>query len=326
MKHDQQPLGTGISPAATADDILAGLDLRGKNVIITGGNAGIGLEVTRALSKAGASITVASRHSERAAAVLAGIERVSTARLDLSEPDSIDAFVSDWLGRGLPLHILINNAGIPAPQERQLDARGLEAQFSANYLGHFQLTLGLLPALRAAGRARVVNLSSGAQRYAQMNWDDLQFETQYHSSRAYGQSKKAMVLFAVELDRRFEAEGIRAYSVHPGIVVGTALNDSVGKEAQRAMGLIDTDGLPIIAPEKGKKTPQQGASTIVFAAASPLLQGIGGVYLSDNDITPLDNEARPMDFEHPCTDAISHSLDPDSARRLWELSEALIVR
>jgi NAD(P)-dependent dehydrogenase (short-subunit alcohol dehydrogenase family) len=326
MKHSQQPLGTGISPKATADDILEGLNLSGKNVIITGGNAGIGLEATRALSKAGASVTVASRHPERAAEALAGLERVETHRLDLSKPDSIETFVSDWLGAGRNLHLLINNAGIPVPQARQLDARGLEAQFSTNYLGHFQLTLGLLPALRASGQARVVNLSSGAQRYAQMNWDDLQFEKEYHPSRAYGQSKKAMVLFAVEFDRRFAAEGIRAYSVHPGIVVGTVLNDSVGKEAQRAMGLIDAKGHPIIAPEMGKKTPMQGASTIVFAAASPLLAGIGGVYLSDNDITPLNDEARPMSFEHPCTDAISHSLDPDAARRLWDLSEALIAR
>lgn len=325
MSHHQVPLNSGFTPASTADEILAGMDLSGKNVLITGGNAGIGLEATRALSKAGASVTVVSRHPEQAAEALAGLERVETKRLDLSDPDSIQTLVQDWLDSGRPLHILINNAGIPAPKQLTLDSRGIEAQFSVNYLGHFQLTLGLLPALKAANGSRVVNLSSGAQRYAKMNWDDLSFKQAYQSNQAYGQSKKAMVLFSVELDRRFAADKIRAYSVHPGIIVGTALNDSVGKEAQLAMGLIDADGKAIIEPEKGKKTAQQGASTVVFAAASPLLDEMGGVYLRDNEVSPLDDDLQPMSFDKPNADAISDSIDPEAAKRLWDLSEKILA-
>ncbi len=133
------------------------------------------------------------------------------------------------------------------------------------------------------------------------------------------------MLFAVELDRRFAADGIRAYAVHPGVVVGTKLNGAAGKDALRAMGLIDADGKPIIDPEVGKKTPQQGASTIVFAATSPLLAHIGGVYLKDNDISRLDDETRQLTADYIPSEVVSHSIDPTSARQLWDLSERLLA-
>ena len=228
------------------------------------------------------------------------------------------------LGSGRPLHILINNAGLPAPAELVRDARGYEAQFATNHLGHFQLTLGLLPALRAAHGARVVNVSSGAQRFAEIRWDDLHFATGYNPHLAYGQSKKANVLFAVELDNRWAKNGIRGYAVHPGVVVGTTLNSSAGVEGLRAMGLIDESGRPNIDPQRGKKTLQQGASTIVFAATSPLLAEIGGVYLKDNDISLLDDTPRALTPQEIPADIVSHSIDPQSARRLWELSERLL--
>jgi NAD(P)-dependent dehydrogenase (short-subunit alcohol dehydrogenase family) len=324
MTHKQHPIGTGFTAASTADEVIAGIDLSGKNVIVTGGNAGLGLETTRALSKAGATVTVASRHPDRAAAALAGIERVETSQLDLIDPASIDAFATRWLDSGRPLHILVNNAGLPAPAERVLDARGYEAQFATNHLGHFQLTLALLPALRAVNGARVVNVSSGAQRMSDIRWDDPHFATGYDPHLAYAQSKTANVLFAVELDRRWAGDGICGYAVHPGIVVGTSLNSAAGDDALRAMGLIDEAGRPIIDPERGKKTPRQGASTIVFAATSPLLAKIGGVYLKDNDISRLDDEPRPITTEDTPADIMSHAIDPVSAQRLWELSELLL--
>lgn len=173
MTHKQYPIGTGFGPASTATDVIAGINLAGKNVIVTGGNAGIGLEVVRALSKAGASVTVASRKPNTDA--LSGLERIETDHLDLADPASIEAFAARWLRTGRPLHILINSAGIPAPHARETDARGYELQFSTNYLGHFQLTRCLLPALRAAHNARVVNVSSGAQRFGVIRWDDVNF-------------------------------------------------------------------------------------------------------------------------------------------------------
>ena len=325
MSHRQHPLGSGFIAAATAEDVLAGIDLTGRNVIVTGGHAGIGLAGTRALTGAGASVTTASRDPDRAARALAGTARAEAARLDLLDPASIDAFAARWVATGRPLHVLINSAGVPAPGERTVDARGYETQFATNHLGHFQLTLGLLPALRAAHGARVVNVTSGAHRLSDIHWDDPHLTADYDPTVGYAQSKTANVLFAVELDRRWAADGIRGYAAHPGIVVGTSLNGAAGEEGLRAMGLIDESGRPIIDPERERKTPQQGAATVVFAATSPLLADVGGVYLRNSDVSELDDEPRPFDPDHPASAAMSHALDPTSARRLWDLSEALLA-
>jgi NAD(P)-dependent dehydrogenase (short-subunit alcohol dehydrogenase family) len=335
MSQKQHPLGSGFTAASTADEVLKGIDLSGTNVVVTGGHVGLGLETTRALAKAGASVTVAARNPDRAASALAGIERVATGRLDLLDPASIDAFAARYLDSGRPLHILVNNAGIMGgPLVR--DARGYESQFATNHLGHFQLTLGLLPALRAAHGARVVNLTSGGHRLSDIRWDDPHFTTGYDGMLAYGQSKTANVLFAVELDRRWADDGIRGYAVHPGIVLGTKLGPWLAEGEERtpwlsddelrAMGLIDESGQPVRDPDRELKTPQQGASTTVFAATSPLLAEIGGVYLMDNDVSPLDTP-RPINFgaeqDIPST-VVPHAVDPTSAQRLWELSERLL--
>ncbi|RFU88019.1 SDR family NAD(P)-dependent oxidoreductase [Streptomyces triticagri] len=327
MPHRQHPIGSGFTAASTAADVLAGADLTGTYAVVTGGHAGIGLEVTRALAEAGASVTVGARDPERATAALteAGLEAVAVDRLDLLDPASISAFADHRLQTGRPLHVLVNCAAAPPPKQLQRDSRGYEVQFATNHLGHFQLTLALRPALRAAGGARVVNVSSGAQRFSDIRWDDPHFQRdEYHQGAAYAQSKVANVLFAVALDHRWAEEGIRGYAVHPGVIVGTALNSAAGRDALLAEGLIDESGRPVIDPERGKKTPRQGAATIVFAATSPLLTGIGGVYLKDNDIAPLDDEVRPVTAHSAPADAASHSIDPESAQRLWELSEDLL--
>jgi len=254
MSHRQHPIGSGFDAAATADDVLAGVDLSGTNVIVTGGHNGVGLETTRALVKAGASVTVGARNIERARSKLGDVHGVEVGRLDLVDPASVDAFVVRWLESGRELHILINNAGVTASAELVVDDRGYEEQFATNHLGHFQLTLGLLPALRAAGGARVVTVSSGAQRFGEICWDDPHFAGRgYDANVAYAQSKLANVLFAVELDRRASGDGVRAYAVHPGVVVGTNLNSSVGEDALRQMGLVDDAGDPIIDPESGRR-------------------------------------------------------------------------
>ncbi|WP_199254601.1 SDR family NAD(P)-dependent oxidoreductase [Mycolicibacterium mengxianglii] len=326
--HNQHPLGSGFTAASTVDDVLQGIDLAGTNVVVTGGHTGLGLQTTRALTAAGASVTVGARRVDRATAALSDIPGVEIGELDLVDVASVDGFVSRWLESDRPLHVLINNAGLPAPAEVLRDTRGYEAQFATNHLGHFQLTLGLLPALRAAHGARVVNVSSGAQRFSDIHWDDVHLTSGYDPNVAYAQSKTANVLFAVELDRRWSADGIRGYAVHPGVVVGTNVNGAAGQGQLRAMGLIDDTGQPIIRPETGRKTPQQGAATIVFAATSPLLADIGGVYLKDNDISALAAEPLPMTFD-PDVDipgeVAPHSIDPESAARLWELSEELLA-
>lgn len=325
MTHQQQPLGTGFSPATTVDDVLHRVDLSGRHVIVTVGHTGIGAVVTWGLAAAGASVTVASRDPRRAAIILEGVDRVEVSQLDLLEPTSIAAFASRWIDSGRPLHTLINNAGRPAPPELVQDGRGYEVQFATNYLGHFQLTRALQPALRKANGSRVVNVSSGAHRFSDIRWDDVNFRTGYDPGVAYAQSKTAAVLFAVELDRRWAHEGIRGYAVYPGAVVGTSLNAAVGQEALRAMGLIDEHGHPVIDPTVGKKAPEQGASTIVFAATSPLLHDHGGVYLKDNDVSRLNDEPVPVTADSIPADVASHAIDPQSAQRLWELGELLLA-
>lgn len=334
MTGNQHPIGTGFTAAATAEEVIAGIDLSGRNVIVTGGHHGLGREAVRVLGKAGASITVAARNPRRAAESLKG-ERVETAQLDLLDPASIEAFAAAYLDSGRPLHILINNAGIMAgPLVR--DARGYESQFATNHLGHFQLTTGLLPALRRAGGARVVNMTSGAQRISGIRFDDPHFTRgDYEPHIAYGQSKTANMLFAVELDRRWAADGIRGYAVHPGIILGTALGayrpegaavpEGLPRAELRAQGLIDDHGEPIIDPVRGLKTLAQGASTMVFAATSPLLADTGGVYLKDNEISAVDPTPATTHFDGPPPAEVApHAIDPDAACRLWELSEKLL--
>ena len=254
-----------------------------------------------------------------------GGSHVDVARVeedDLADPVSVSGFASRWLESGRPLHVLINNAKSKPSKEVVRDSRGYEQQFATGHLGHFQLTLALLPALRAAGGARVVNVSSGAQRFGQIRWDDLHFAADYSPTAAYAQVKKANVLFAVELDRRWKAEKIRGYAVHPGVIIHA--NTTVAPEALRSMGLLDESGKPIIDPEHGKKTLAQGISTIVFAATSPLLDGLGGVYLKDNDISRIDDELTPLTADSIPSEVSSSSIDPHAAERLWEVSERLL--
>jgi len=329
MTQKQHPIGSGFTAASTADDVAGGIDLSGRTVVVTGGHVGLGLETTRALSKAGASVIVGVRNPDRAAPALAGIDRVEISQLDLLDSTSIDGFVARHLDSGRDLHILVNNAGIMGgPLER--DARGYESQFATNHLGHFQLTLGLLPALRAAAGARVVEVSSWGHHLSDIRWDDPHFETQYDGMVAYGQAKTANVLFAVELDRRWAGDGIRGYSLHPGGIVSTNLAPWLTVHDLRAMGLLDDAGQPIIDPERDLKTPEQGAATTVFAATSPLLADIGGVYLQNSEVAPIDEtvvEFNPDIAAEPLETTVGvmpYAVDPESAQRLWELSEHLL--
>ena len=330
MTNKQHPIGSGFTAASTAEEVLDGIDLSGRNVVVTAGHVGLGLETTRALANAGANVVVASRNPATAAAALAGIAGVEIDQLDLIDPASVEAFAARYRDSGRPLHILINNAGIMGG-ELVRDSRGYEAQFATNHLGHFQLTHGLLPALRKAGGARVVEVSSWGHHLSDIRWEDPHFEREYDGMVAYGQSKTANVLFAVELDRQWSGDGIRGYSLHPGGIVSTNLGPSFSVEDWRAMGLLDENDQPIIDPANDMKTPQQGAATQVFAATSPLLAEIGGVYLADNDIAPLEADARPVTVDlgsgplETTPGVTGYAVDPESAERLWELSEKLLA-
>ena len=309
----QAPLPSGFGMRSTATDVLAGIDLSGRNVIVTGGYSGIGVETTRALAAAGAHVTVPARTPQKARTTLAGLANVELAELDLMDPVSIDAFASGWLAHHGELHILICNAAIMAsPLAR--DSRGYESQFATNHLGHFQLLCRLWPALVAAHGARVVMLSSLGHRITPMNFEDPNFVgREYHKWIAYGQAKTANSLCALGVDERGRAHGIRAFAVHPGGIM-TDLQRSLPIEEQVAMGWVTADGVvnPIF------KTVEQGAATTVWAATSPQLAGLGGLYCEDcdvaRDVPPEDKGAagvRPWAVDH------------DAAEQLWTLSEQL---
>jgi NAD(P)-dependent dehydrogenase (short-subunit alcohol dehydrogenase family) len=208
------------------------------------------------------------------------------------------------------------------------DARGYELHFATNHLGHFQLALRLWPALRRANGARVVSVSAWAHSRAPIVFEDPNFEQRdYIPWMAYGQSKTANILFALAMDERAKAEGVRAFSLHPGSIVGTGLSKYVSPEALRAMGLLDEDGNPVIDPAKNLKTVEQGAATSVWCATSPQLDGMGGVYCQNSDIAPLvSQELGANPIGSMALGVMPHAVDPQAAERLWTLSEQLIER
>ena len=317
----QQPIGSGFNAASTASEVIKGIDLTGKIAIVTGGNAGIGLETTRVLAGAGATVIVPARDIEKAKKNLTGIPNIELAAMDLIDPASIDAFAKKFLASGRPLHLLINNAGIMwVPLQR--DSRGIESQLATNYLGQFQLVARLWPALKKANGARVVNVSSYGHQMAPFNFDDPNFEHRdYHTLQAYGQSKTASNLFALELDNLAKAFNVRAYSLHPGSIYGTELARDASKDLFIQMGFFDEDGN--IRPEiiANLKTIPQGAATTVWCATSPMLNNIGGVYCEDADIAELDPGNNEQGNSLGTSGVQAYSLNQSNAKRLWTLSE-----
>lgn len=317
------PAGPQSSPTfgarSTALEVIAGHDLRGVEAIVTGGASGIGVETVRALASAGARVILAARNRAAADEVAkalrsdTGNDAVEVGVVDLASLASVRAFVDRYLALGRPLHILINNAGVMAtPQSYTED--GFELQFGTNHIGHFALAAGLMPALRAAGHARVVSLSSIGHRRSDIDFDDLNFrERPYDPFSAYGQSKTANTLFAIGLTRRHGADGITSNAVMPGGIL-TGLQKHMSREGQMALGWFD---------ESGNVTPRfkstgQGAATSIWAAVAPELAGVGGLYLEDCGV------AQPWTSEEPYAGYMPYALDPARAAQLWDVSEQLI--
>lgn len=321
----QQPIDSGFNANTTTDDVIKGIDLSGMTAIVTGGYAGIGLETVKTFVAAGAAVIVPARDTDKASRNLEGMENVSIESMDLMDPDSIDAFAEKFLNTGKPLHILVNNAGIMwVPLQR--DKRGYESQLATNHLGHFQLTARLWPALKKAGNARVVSVSSFGHQIAPFHFEDPNFlNREYETLQGYGQSKTANNLFAVELDHRGQTFGIRAFSIHPGSVIGTDLGRVAPMSLFQQMGTHDADGniFPHVAAKL--KTIAQGAATTVWCATSPQLNGIGGVYCENVNVAELDEGNIVHQYDDPLTlrGVKPYSVDADNARKLWALSEEL---
>ena len=314
----QKPIGSGFNATSTSSDVIRGIDLTGKIAIVTGGNTGIGLETTKTLAAAGATVIVLARDTEKAKKNLEGIVNVELEKMDLMNPDSINTFADKFLASGRPLHLLINNAGIMWVPLRR-DSRGFESQLVTNYLAQFQLTARLWSALKKADGARVINVSSQGHQFAPFNFEDPNFlNRDYETLQAYGQSKTASNLFALELDNRAKAYKIRAYSLHPGSINGTELAREASLELFQQMGFFDAEGNILPEIVASLKTIPQGAATTVWCASSPLLDEIGGVYCEDADIAELASDSSISNG------AKLYSLEEANAKHLWKLTEEMM--
>ncbi len=294
---------------STAAEIVSEVDLTGKRAVVTGASSGIGVETARALASRGCAVTLAVRNVEAGRKAQADIanstsrQDVKVEELDLTNLQSVRAFGARWKG---PLHILVNNAGTMATPQLERTETGCEFQFATNFLGHFALANGLHNALAAANGARIVSLSSSANLYGPVIFDDMHFRfLRYDPFTAYAQSKTANVLFAVEATSRWMDDGIFTNALNPG---------AIATNLQKHTGGLKTP------PEK-QKTIEQGAATSVLLATSPLLEGIGGRYFEDCNEAPIVTE-RPVDFGGGVA---TYALDPTNASRLWLIAQKLIA-
>lgn len=306
---------------STTDEVIQGVSLAGRTAVVTGASSGLGVETARVLAGAGARVLLVARNPTKLERALSGLRRgnpgdlFDTALMDLSNLDSVRSAAADVRARYPEIHLLINNAGIMAcPLART--AQGFEMQFGTNHLGHFLFTTALLPSLLAAARnselaSRVVCLSSAAHRLGAFNFEDPHYrQREYNKWIAYGESKTANALFALELDRRYRDRGIRAFSVHPG-VIDTELGRHLSQE--------DRDALMATVPsgeEFVRKSLEQGAATTVWAATAPALEQRGGEYLEDCHIAAPGRPGSRIGVQ-------DYAANPDLAERLWNLSEQL---
>ncbi|MER6205982.1 SDR family NAD(P)-dependent oxidoreductase [Streptomyces sp. NPDC001642] len=303
-------LTTPFGFASTAGEVVSGIDLSGRRAVVTGASSGIGAETARALAATGAAVTLAVRDvaaGERVAKDITGStgnQDVRAVHLDLTDPASITAFTTAWQG---PLHVLVNNAGVMACPE-QYTEQGWEWQFATNHLGHFALATGLHSALAADRNARIVVVSSTGHQQSPVVWDDVNFAFRpYDPWLAYGQSKTANVLFAVEATRRWADDNITANALMPGAIYTNLQRHTGGRGSGRV-------------PAELIKTVEQGAATSALLATSPLLEGVGGRYFVDC------NETEIVDRRSGTLHGVArYALDPAGARRLWDLSQDLIA-
>lgn len=318
--ENQRPIGSGFGAKTPAADIVSGMDLTGKNIVLTGGYSGIGIEAVRALAGVGASVTVPARRPDAAKEALSVVDGdIEVAKMDLADLSSVRKFTEDYTGSGRALNVLINNAGIMACPLARVGP-GWESQFGINHLGHMALAQGLLPALQKAETSRVVALSSTAHIRGDVNWDDPNYNTsEYDKWGAYAQAKSANALFALGADRRWDQYGVTAFGVHPGGIF-TPLQRHLSVEEMAAMGWMNPDGTIPPAIQAMFKTPEQGASTEVWAATSPKLEGRGGEYCEDCDIAQLAGPDSQR-WQH----ARDWICDEEKADRLWSMSEEMLA-
>jgi NAD(P)-dependent dehydrogenase (short-subunit alcohol dehydrogenase family) len=302
-----------FSAASTAGDVLSGIDLTGRTVVVTGGYSGLGLETTRSLIAAGARVIVPARRPAVARTALMGLAGCDVIEMDLLDLPSVRVAAAQIKESVDRLDLLMAIAGVMATPQRHVGP-GWESQLAANHFGHFALTCELYPLLAAAHGARVVVNSSAGHVLTDFRWHDPHFRTGYDKWLAYGQAKTANSLFAVHLDVLGRDDGVRAFALHPGKII-TGLQREMSRAEQVERGWVDEQGT-VIGP--GFKTAAQGAATGLWAATSELLADHGGSYLEDCAIAAVAPPGTPMDDGG----VRAYAIDPGAAARLWELSVA----
>jgi len=307
---------------STTDEVLAGIDLRGKRALVTGISAGLGVETARALAARGAEVVGTVRDLEKAQRALAAARSevegaggsIRTIKLDLADLKSVRATADALLAEARPVDLVIANAGT-LMQRLTRTVDGFETQFGANHLGHFVLVNRIAPLMRSG--ARLVSLASSGHRFADVDLDDPNFEhTPYDPMIAYGRAKTANILFAVEFDRRHQSRGIRAAAVHPGGIATELVRDYSDADMQAF-----EKGLAEEGPGPEFKSVPQGAATSVWAGVVADADAVGGRYCEDCQVTTLVTDA-PLHSMAP--GVRPYAVDPARARALWNRSEEMV--
>jgi NAD(P)-dependent dehydrogenase (short-subunit alcohol dehydrogenase family) len=315
----QKPIDSGFNSKSNAHEITKDVDLNGKIAIVTGGYSGIGLETTRELVSSGAEVVIPAKRSDVAIKNLEGIvPKENVIEMDLSDLNSVKNFTDGYKENFNRLDLLINNAGIMACPETRI-GNNWESQIAVNHFGHFLLTKELMDMMAGNDGARFVSLSSSAHSLTGILWDDIHFlDNPYDKWMAYGQSKTASSLIAIEFDRLMEDKGVRGFSVHPGGII-TPLQRHLQKEEMVALGWMKEDGSPTELTKNFFKTTSQGASTTLWCATNPSLNNIGGVFCEDCDIAKIKSEVdESMQRYFGVAD---WAVDVDEASKLWELTD-----
>ncbi len=314
-------MATSFGPESTTDEVLEGVNLSGKRILVTGASAGLGVETCRTLAAHGAQVVGAARDlakAERATAQVRADARngggLELVELDLASLASVRKCADGLVAAGKPFDVIIANAGVMAcPQGVTSD--GFETQFGTNHLGHFVLINRLASLLKPG--ARVVNLSSGGHRWSDVNLEDPGFaNTEYTEFGAYGRSKTANILFTVEFDRRHKANGVRAAAVHPGVIqteLGRHLTPAV-MEQMRASAPPSADGAPAFT----FKSIPQGAATSVWSGIVAPASEVGGLYCEDCHVAELEESPTARGGVR------AYALDADHAKALWAKSEEMV--
>lgn len=324
ISGNQKPINSGFNAKSETKDIIKDIDLNNKVAIVTGGYSGIGLETTKALVAAGADVIIPAKRPKIANQNLNGIvSEDNVIEMDLGNLNSVKSFSDSFKENFNTLDLLINNAGIMACPETRI-GNNWESQFAINHIGHFLLTNELINVMSDVEGARFVSLSSSAHSITGILWDDIHFQSaKYDKWMAYGQSKTACSLMAIEFNTRMKDRGVEGFAVHPGGII-TPLQRHLEKEEMVALGWLDEDGSPSELAKNFFKSTSQGASTAVWCATNPDLNGLGGVFCEDCDIAKRKSEVDESLQRY--FGVADWAIDKEEASKLWESTESMIKK